>query len=205
MVARQLRPSGSFACAVLLALSAACGARSERQEDAGTGGTSSGGAGASGGAGGSGASGASSASGGSSGKGPGCWVDGVFHELDVSFPAGDGCNTCVCRASGEIVCTRTACTDCADLPRRYQDALVEAKRCEPGLRLEQCTMVAASGLRCGCPTYVNDDSALLPLSEEFQEGACFGPVSCGACPDEPLGGVCAADGFCEDSYTEPTP
>ncbi|HIH24967.1 TPA: hypothetical protein HA251_08085 [Candidatus Woesearchaeota archaeon] len=39
---------------------------------------------------------------------PTCDVDGVVYTAGDSFPAGDGCNTCTCRASG-VICTMRAC------------------------------------------------------------------------------------------------
>jgi hypothetical protein len=38
-----------------------------------------------------------------------CLYGGVVHEAGTTFPAGDGCNTCACGASGEVACTQAAC------------------------------------------------------------------------------------------------
>jgi hypothetical protein len=94
-------------------------------------------------------------------------------------------------------------TGCTDLPLRYETALIEAKRCDPRSGVEQCTRTAGSTIRCGCPTYVNDDEVLLRLSQQFQADLCSGPVACGPCPDPPLRGVCGEDSFCADVYPEP--
>jgi len=38
-----------------------------------------------------------------------CTYNGVTQPPGTTIPAGDGCNTCGCTASGEVVCTRLAC------------------------------------------------------------------------------------------------
>src|SRR5262245_19935924 len=38
-----------------------------------------------------------------------CSRDGVTYPVGATFPAGDGCNTCSCSSSGQVICTRCAC------------------------------------------------------------------------------------------------
>src|SRR6185436_19904967 len=38
-----------------------------------------------------------------------CYVDGIRYEEGASFPAADGCNTCVCDANGDVSCTAMGC------------------------------------------------------------------------------------------------
>lgn len=40
-----------------------------------------------------------------------CEHDGARHRAGESFEAGDGCNTCSCRADGSVLCTRLACVE----------------------------------------------------------------------------------------------
>jgi hypothetical protein len=40
----------------------------------------------------------------------GCDYDGTHYSSGVTFPAGDGCNTCSCSSSGAAVCTTRVCT-----------------------------------------------------------------------------------------------
>jgi hypothetical protein len=78
--------------------------------------------------------------------------------------------------------------------------MLEAKRCDPRLRVVQCTVSTPSDLVCGCPTYVNDDTELRQLARESQEQACFGPVQCGPCPEPPVAGRCSEDYVCVDEF-----
>lgn len=192
MVGRPRRQT-SVALALWLA-AAACGGKSEREDAEGAG--AAGGSGASGGSGGSDGSGATGGSGGATG----CTHDGVFYELGASFPAGDGCNTCTCQAGGGVACTRTACPTCSLLPELYANALAEAQRCDPRLRVVQCTVQVPSGLACGCPTYVNHDAELLRLQGEWEAQGCSLPILCGACGATPDEGACGADYLCHDVF-----
>jgi hypothetical protein len=38
-----------------------------------------------------------------------CSLEGEGHAAGESFPSKDGCNTCSCSASGEVLCTQSAC------------------------------------------------------------------------------------------------
>jgi hypothetical protein len=123
--------------------------------------------------------------------------------VTATFPAGDGCNTCTCQSGGSVACTRSACLGCEQLPERFENAMLEAKRCDPRLRVVQCTVSTPLTLVCGCPTYVNDDAELRQLAMEAQDQACFGPVQCGACPEPPVAGRCSEDYACVDEYANP--
>ena len=53
----------------------------------------------------------------------GCVVDGEFHEVGSSFPAGDGCNTCTCVDNGgqpTAECTLAECVSCTYEGMTYQ-------------------------------------------------------------------------------------
>jgi hypothetical protein len=224
MVGRINRAKGvALSATLLMVLSVtACGGQSQRQEpdDGGSGGTGgSGAAGSSGATGGSGAAAGSGATGGTGAGGSGatagsgatggtgvtggCIYDGTFYRVTARFPATDGCNTCTCESTDTVVCTRSACLTCNELPERFETAMLEAKRCDPRLRIVQCTVSANSALQCGCPTYVNDDTELKQLASEFQAQACGGPILCGACPDPPVAGRCSEDYVCVDEFENP--
>jgi hypothetical protein len=161
---------------------AGCGGRSAR-----TGTQSNGGNGGTGG----------NAAGGTGGGS--CSYEGESYPVGASFPAGDDCNTCTCTDEAEILCTRTACTSCDELAMRYAAALVQAKRCDEALRVDPCTTLAASGLQCGCETFVAEGSELEALQHEWSDrGSCGRGVICGACPDPPVRGECSSDGVCVD-------
>lgn len=134
-----------------------------------------------------------------------CIDETGVHQYGSTFPAGDDCNTCRCEAEGEIVCTRSFCNTCENLPARYAEALRDARSCDPKLRVEQCTVLAGSTLLCGCPTFVSDDSKLRELASWFQAQACAGPVLCGECPEAPVAGECTSEGACADVLGEPLP
>jgi hypothetical protein len=179
----------ALATAVWLALATACGGRSTRYEaDDASGGT--------GGSGGSDATGGSGATGGTDGR-IRCVHDGVAYEVGETFD-GENCRPCRCANDGVVVCGVSACSTCESFPPLYSDALLEARRCDPTLRVEQCTVVATSHLVCGCPTYVERDDELLSLMASYQSRMCSGPIGCGACPTPPVRGECRADGVCVD-------
>jgi hypothetical protein len=39
----------------------------------------------------------------------GCDYDGAHYQIGETFPATDGCNTCVCMESGAAACTSDPC------------------------------------------------------------------------------------------------
>jgi len=50
-----------------------------------------------------------------------CEYDGKEYEVDSSFPASDGCNSCICEKGGVVMCTLTECRQCgADSQRCYE-------------------------------------------------------------------------------------
>ena len=199
------------ATVVSLAVVTACGGQSQGNEQDDGGPTATGGSpgtGASSATGGSPGTGASSATGGSGGSGGtgvkgGCLYEALFYRISAIFPATDGCNTCTCESTDTVVCTRSACLGCEELPERFDSAMVEAKRCDPRRQIVQCTVSTPAALQCGCPTYVNSDTELQKLAMEFQAQACFGPVLCGQCPEPPVAGRCSEDYVCVDEWAIP--
>jgi hypothetical protein len=190
--------------------SAACGGQS-RGNDPGSGGGGSGsGATMMGGSAGTSVSGSGTSGSGTSGSGTtggagigdGCIYNSAYYRVTASFPAVDGCNTCTCENYGTIVCTRDPCLDCGQLAERFPDALLEAKRCDPQLPA-QCTVNALSGLQCGCATYVNDDTELRQLAEQFGNQPCLVDIACRNCGRTPVAGRCNEDYVCVDEYAKP--
>ncbi|MET0386576.1 MAG: Kazal-type serine protease inhibitor domain-containing protein [Polyangiales bacterium] len=43
----------------------------------------------------------------------GCTYRGQFYDVGETFPAGDGCNTCSCRAGGVVTCSQITCNPAA--------------------------------------------------------------------------------------------
>ena len=85
------------------------------------------------------------------------------------------------------------------------DALAKAKVCDPSVEIEECTMVAASSIQCGCPTSVNrnfDLASFDRLAQTWSALACGAGVLCGACPAPPSGGTCSPEGSCVDVFSE---
>lgn len=196
----------------------ACGgqSRSSDQDEPGAGATGgSGGSGGSvGGSGGSvgGSGGNVGGSGGNGGSGgtvsDGCFMNGLRYPVGTTFPAGDSCNTCTCVAPESAVCTRTACVTCATVSAAFDDAMLEARRCDPGLGM-QCGELVPSGLQCGCPTFVNSSGPVTSSQDQWATLGCSVDIACGACPSEPVRGECATEGinegFCVDVYEDPPP
>jgi hypothetical protein len=182
---------GHVGVATAVVLAAACGGRSTRYENDGE-------AGGTGGSGGRGATGGTDATGGT-GSRVKCVYGGVVYDVGETFP-GDDCNSCTCANDGVVVCTLGVCSTCESFPPLYSDALLEARRCDPTLRVEQCTVVASSGVVCGCPTFVEHDDELLALMASYRSKSCSGPIGCGACPTPPVRGECRFDGVCVDVH-----
>jgi hypothetical protein len=93
-----------------------------------------------------------------------CQAGGRVYQPGESFPAEDGCNTCVCLPDGQGACTRKACLDAAaacDLPTRYEYGdvgglriFVDRSALEPGNRYTRTrTPVVGTGpiLSCSPP------------------------------------------------------
>lgn len=139
---------------------------------------------------------------GGAGIGDGCIYNSVYYRVTARFPAVDGCNTCTCGNYATIVCTQDPCLDCGQLAERFPGALLEAKRCDPQLPA-QCTVNALSRLQCGCATYVNDDTELRQLAEQFGNQPCLVDIACGECGKAPVAGRCSEDYVCVDEYAEP--
>jgi hypothetical protein len=175
--------------ATLLALSLlGCGGKSSSPGDDGGGN-------------GGGASGGGTSVGGSGTKLRDCQVDGITYKSGDSFKAPDGCNTCSCD-DGEIGCTLKACVGdgCTEVDAEYQGLLERAKFCDPQ-GVNECTQLVASGLTCGCQTFVNPNAfannLAAELQEEFAVVGCGQGVLCDPCPS-PSRGYCAANGQCAD-------
>jgi len=47
-----------------------------------------------------------------------CLWEGTSYDVGDSFPAGDGCNTCTCGATGEVGCTKIACAQTCTYDRQ---------------------------------------------------------------------------------------
>jgi len=131
---------GSVLAAALLA---ACGG-SVAIGPAGAGGEAAGGAAASGAGGGAAAGGPSTD----------CVYLGVSHTQGMSFPAGDGCNTCSCQA-GSVSCTLRACAiTCQSNGQVYQPGQTFNVDCNT------CTCQADGSISCTGIACFNQCSAL---------------------------------------------
>lgn len=102
--------------------------------------------------------------GGSNGQ---CFLNGLLHDLDSEFPAGDGCNVCTCETTG-VSCTKRACSDAGG-----PDA--DPASCEP-------SGVCSVGVECG--------AFCCGRGERCDNGTC----RCGTNAMCDPGGVCAAAG-----------
>jgi hypothetical protein len=138
------------------------------------------------------------------GAGGGCSYNGMHYAEGESFPAGDGCNTCSCDASGSVGCTEIGCDSCVSLESEYVAAYGEAKSCDPMLSVEQCTALVFAGLVCGCETFFNKNKVdaianVSALKEKYDGAGCGKPVLCEQC-QPPKQGFCSSDGVCQDAY-----
>jgi hypothetical protein len=207
---------GLAAFAAMLVALTSCGGESERHSgdsggdeggSTGTGGTTGTGgiAGTGVPTGGASPTGGAPPSGGTAGTGPpgSCNYAGQVWLNGESFASSDGCNTCYCH-DGSVSCTLVDCpaTPCESLTDAYAEALADAKRCNPDVEFVfPCMVPAVSGLRCGCPTFVNDATELDELVTSWNELGCDGGgVVCGACAGEPVTGTCSAERVCMDVY-----
>ena len=134
---------------------------------------------------------------------PGCAApSGMWVSIGMSIPAGDGCNTCTCLGGPSFSCTQKNCGVCEILRGARDTALEEAKRCNPALAAQQCTVEVSDGLECGCPTFANPANAdafakMKEAEAAFTENACGRFLSCLPC-QETLSARCSPEGRCED-------
>ncbi len=94
---------------------------------------------------------------------------------------------------------------CTQIQAAYAAALATARACSVD-GTNQCQKMVASALGCGgCPTFVNDDSGLSQLSNEWNQagcnqnlictdGACLAPTSA-TCKARDAGGAACVDSF----------
>ena len=152
--------------------------------------------------GGSGGSGAGSGTGASTSTGPGCDCDAPSVPVcgvdgnDYDAACGDRC------VPVEIAC-RSACPcgagdRCDVIAGEYRKALEAARVCESLAPVAQCNVVVASGLICGCPTFVNENQRealdqLNVLGDEWNALGCDPGIGCVPCPPPPSGGRCEPD------------
>jgi len=98
---------------------------------------------------------------------PVCFHNGVGYEAGESFPAGDGCNTCVCGENDEIACTLMAC-GCLYGDQRY--AYGEQFPADDGCNSCVCTEDAVACTEMYCPPDCDPDEeywrAYMALSPE---------------------------------------
>ena len=92
---------------------------------------------------------------------------------------------------------------CAQLESQYSVELAKAKSCSPNAS-NQCQEMAPDKLACGCPTYVNDKSALDQLQSRWSQAGCQNTTVCPAIACvAPRAGLCratdAGGAACSDS------
>jgi hypothetical protein len=132
-----------------------------------------------------------------------CIYDGRTYDVGQTFPDQDDCNTCSCESDGRVACTLLACDSCGDVTNRYDEAMAEARSCDPE-RTDQCSKQVIEGLACGCQAFVNASktSAITEAGvaqARYQELSCGGGVVCGPCL-APISAYCSAAGRCEPVY-----
>lgn len=143
-----------------------------------------------------------------------CVHMGTAYDVEETFPAGDGCNTCTCLPGGDLACTRLACIDAgvdgggadggrpdAGGPDGGGSDAGEGMPCATdgssslaGVRIEfpdqRCTFTlaeAAEGITIAHRVVVNED--LRDVSTEAQDaGRCAGPGPSGLIVHEVLDG-----------------
>lgn len=96
-------------------------------------------------------------------------------------------------------------TSCSQIQSAYQAALTTARACSVGAT-NQCQKTVPNALGCnGCPTFVNDDSALSQYDNAWNQAgcnqdqvctniACLAPKSA-ACKAADAGGATCVDSF----------
>ena len=184
----------------------ACGGEFQDKDDGGAGSGGSAGSAGKGGSAGSPAAGSSARGGtssGGTGSGGTCEWKGQIYDKGESFPAGDGCNTCVCDSDGSVGCTEADCNQCIEIQEAYGAAIAEARSCDPNLP-DSCSELVFVGLQCGCYSFLNPEHAdaidrAAAAQQDFEALSCGGDVVCGAC-QEPTGAYCSSEGVCVDTF-----
>jgi hypothetical protein len=77
---------------------------------------------------------------------------------------------------------------CNVVGARYQSDLMYAKKCNPFIDYEQCTVLVPWELPCGCPTFVSSGQQLaladlVEWQEEWKQSCCNAPCPPCAPPD----------------------
>jgi hypothetical protein len=114
----------------------------------------------------------------------GCDYDGSFHAVGSSFPASDGCNTCTCQQSNQVVCTQLAC---ASAGCDYNGSHYDVGQTWSFGDCNSCTCmsdgsVACTGMYCpGClyGGQVYQEGSTFPALDGCNTCSCsMGTVSC---------------------------
>jgi hypothetical protein len=120
----------------------------------------------------------------------------------ASRPAGDGCNTCSCSATGEWLCTRTACSVCSPGETKQQDC----NTCSCANGQWACTYLACPPAQCS-PGQTMGDTCNTCTCNGGQWActtrACPPPIDAGPAPKfcgARAGNTCAGTEYC--AYTE---
>jgi hypothetical protein len=82
-----------------------------------------------------------------------CTVDGMPYGSGAEFAAGDGCNTCLCRADGTVECTALDCPDCnpSEETNRREYVSTDVGRCAAvDFLCAEATTPFFNDCGCGC-------------------------------------------------------
>jgi len=110
----------------------------------------------------------------------GCDINGVWVPEGESAPAGDGCNTCSCLASGRVACTRIACAAC------QHDGKVHpvGETFPAGDGCNACTCLSAGRVACtkkACPECFGERALCTRTGGRWDTRSC-GHYRCGNPP-----------------------
>jgi len=166
------------ACLVLLALGA-CGGASRRNGSSGSG------------------------DGGSAGAaGNACLYGGGVYQVEDTFPADDGCNTCRCTEEREVSCGLIPCKVCRDLEAQHAALLEQSKTCDPN-QPNPCNRRVLAELTSGCMTFGTTPMEQGSFFAYYDLGCVRGSELNPSCPI-PVSASCSSAGRCVDSF-EPEP
>jgi hypothetical protein len=85
--------------------------------------------------------------------------------------------------------------ECDELREAYDVTLELLKICDSEA---SCSVLAASGLGCGCPTFVVDKTELDLIAGTWTNLGCRSEIVCGMCAADPTSATCSEAGVCED-------